>query len=167
MSISIVSPGIERFEEISGFVSKYNVLNDHGIFFYRIVLDYFGDTALIATDGDDRICGWTFGFASQREPELFFLYQIGVDPRHLRKGIGTSLIEALIGRASGKGCSRMRATVEPDNIASRRLFEKAGFKNISGTLSGSFRHLVYECPYIPDFYGPDDNMIVFEREIHP
>jgi len=150
MSFKIYPPTPERCREISGFTSACGILVGHEPHFYRIIIDYFGDTAFIAEDTDGKIIGFTFGFASQTEPDLFFLWQIGVADDMRRNGLASKLLAHLIEAAVKKGCKRVRATVNHDNEPSRRLFEKAGFKNL-----GRF----------PNFYFEGEEMIIYEKDV--
>ena len=51
-----------------------------------------------------------------------------VDPRQRRRGYARAALEALLERAEAESAVRVvRATVRPDNVASRRLIDQYGF----------------------------------------
>jgi len=54
-------------------------------------------------------------------------------------GLATAAVELLVERAFAAGVERLQATVEPWNIASQRVLEKAGFER-EGLLRGYARH---------------------------
>ena len=52
-----------------------------------------------------------------------------VDPERLRQGIGAEAVAAMLKFCFGDlGLHRVQAFIHPDNIASRRLVEKLGFR---------------------------------------
>jgi len=56
---------------------------------------------------------------------------IGISPDHLGQGIGTRLLSEAVGRpeVAGRGLL-VRAETFPENLPSRRIFEKAGFASL-------------------------------------
>jgi RimJ/RimL family protein N-acetyltransferase len=51
-----------------------------------------------------------------------------VDPARRRHGLGSAMIGALVQRPELRTVSLFEAGVEPENVASRRCLEKAGFR---------------------------------------
>lgn len=163
MSIKITLCPPDKFKEVAEFVKTSDRLVHHLPHFYKIILENFGDTAFIATDEKGKICGWTFGIVSQKDPSNFFLWQISVHPDLKRKGIGLALLKKLMDSALEKKCKKIRATVELDNIESCSLFENAGFENVSSSIKNHKND--GQKPYIFDFYGEDESMICYERPL--
>ena len=61
-------------------------------------------------------------------PEGSFCFvDVMVDPDFRRQGFHTRLLEIYRNRAEAMGCRAIYATVDPDNIPSRKSFEKAGY----------------------------------------
>lgn len=56
-----------------------------------------------------------------------FLVDISVVNKHRGKGIATKMLQAVCNKPSLKGC-RLVAEVKPENMASRKLFERCGFR---------------------------------------
>lgn len=52
----------------------------------------------------------------------------GVDAAHAGRGIGTAAVIQAVAIAWADGLHRVQAAVSPDNAASRRVLEKAGFR---------------------------------------
>ena len=93
-----------------------------------------GDLGFVAVDGHGAPVGaawWRFlspeapgfGFVAADVPEL----AIGVRPAWRGRGVGTSLLAALLAAADDHGLARVSLSVEPDNPA-RRLYERFGFE---------------------------------------
>lgn len=53
---------------------------------------------------------------------------LGVLPQHRGRGLATRLVDHAIAQARRRGVRRFRALVAADNVASRRVFLKAGFQ---------------------------------------
>ena len=163
MSIKISIPSLSDFLEIADLVSKCDGLVGHDPHFYKIVLEYFGVTSLVTKDSEGRIVGFTFGIISQKDPKLFFLWQIGVQRERMKEGIGKKLLLRLIDSARKKGCSRMRVTVVKENLASKLLFEGADFKNVSNPYNDAA--VDGDGSHMPNFYGESEDLVIYERDI--
>ncbi len=68
---------------------------------------------------------------------------VALAPKHRRRGLGTALLEALVAdTAADPQVSVLLASVHPDNVASRRIFRRAGF--VAAGEDGIFLRLRYE-----------------------
>jgi ribosomal protein S18 acetylase RimI-like enzyme len=79
-----------------------------------------------AVDGQD--VGFVSGVETthpDKGTELF-LYELGVDEAHRRRGIGRALVEALAALAVERGCYGMWVATEPDNDAAIATYRSAG-----------------------------------------
>jgi L-amino acid N-acyltransferase YncA len=75
-------------------------------------------------------------------------HSIYVDPVSHRRGIGTELLGALIRSADAAGVWTIEAGIFPENAASLRLHERAGFRTVGtreqiGRLQGKWRDVVF------------------------
>ncbi len=60
------------------------------------------------------------------------VFGFAVERAHQQKGYGTALIAELVKVAAESGISYLELTMNPDNLAARRLYiERAGFKKVS------------------------------------
>ena len=94
-----------------------------------------GDLGVIALDGQQPVgAAWVrlmpesdpgYGFVEASTPEL----SMGVRSAWRGRGVGTRLLDALIGAAGEQGPASVSLSVEPDNAA-RRLYERMGFRQI-------------------------------------
>ena len=55
-----------------------------------------------------------------------FLYELAVDERHHRRGIGTTLVKALANIAQQRGCYDMWVLTDADNEAALGTYRKSG-----------------------------------------
>ncbi len=68
-----------------------------------------------------------------------FLYELGVDEGHQRKGIGTKLVQALEELARSQGCYGMWVLADDDNAAAGATYRKAGGEAESQPVMFSWR----------------------------
>ena len=61
------------------------------------------------------------------EGSYMVLHSLAVDPENYRKGIGSEVIRFCEMKAEEEGFQAIRADIVPDNLPSRKMFEKNGF----------------------------------------
>lgn len=94
-------------------------------------LDELADTELrcylVAEDADGMMLGsgglMTIGETAQ-------ILTVGVLPAARRRGLGRTLVRALIAEARRRGASEVLLEVREDNLAARKLYEAEGFANL-------------------------------------
>jgi len=161
MKITAATP--DDFMAIYEFVGTFDKLVQLPRHFYRVMLLHFGDSVFIARD-HGAIVGFSLGFVSQRHPDVFFMYQIGVIGPYRGQGIAKELIRHAEDYAREHGCTRMWGTVETGNVQSQRFFEKLGCRNVSGPEYGD---VVVENGKraLRDYYGTGTNQILYEKKV--
>lgn len=160
MDFKVTNPDPGDFLDIYRFVGDIEGLVQHPVHFFKIMTNYFGDSFFIIRNGEN-IAGMVWGFISQTDPDIFFLWQIGVAPEYRGKGLSRKLIEKLIEFAAAHGCKKVHATVETENIASWKMFEKMKFTNVSdgNTI------MVDEKRALPNYYGSGTDQFLYEFKI--
>jgi ribosomal protein S18 acetylase RimI-like enzyme len=85
---------------------------------------------LIAYDGDAPL-GFVSGVETTHPDKgtEMFLYELGVDESARGQGVGRALVEALAKLARERGCYGMWVGTEPDNVAARKTYERAGARS--------------------------------------
>lgn len=96
-----------------------------------------GDTALIGlVDGFPVGAAWYrlfrasepgFGFVDEQTPEL----AVAVVPNARGKGVGGSLLDALLVRAKADGHAALSLSVDRENVAAIHVYEHHGFERVS------------------------------------
>lgn len=75
---------------------------------------------------DDQDCGVIR--LDLTENKTIGIVDIFIDPKAHGKGIGTKAMKALVDRLNDSKIDKLVAQVIPENISSRRMFEKSGFE---------------------------------------
>jgi phosphinothricin acetyltransferase len=87
-------------------------------------------TRLVATDDVDRIVGWAAASAVSSRPAYSGVveHSVYIDRDARGSGIGGELLDAFIEAAENAGVWAIQSSVFPENLASLRIHEKAGFR---------------------------------------
>jgi ribosomal protein S18 acetylase RimI-like enzyme len=87
-----------------------------------------------------------------------------VDGEYRKKGVGKALVKKVVDYAKENDIGKVYATVESENIASQKLFEKLKFKNVS---SENGYKVVKENgkEAILNYYGSGTNQILYELDL--
>lgn len=107
-------------------LARSNGLDENSPYAYLLWSEYFRDTTVVATDDDDVPVGFVTAFARPDQPNTVFVWQIGVDENHRRRGIAGTLLDQLVERT---GADHVEATVTPSNTASETLFRRFGARH--------------------------------------
>jgi phosphinothricin acetyltransferase len=95
----------------------------------------------IAAGADGRVLGWVAAspVSGRRVYAGVIEHSIYVRPGHHRRGIGAVLLQALIGSTESAGIWTIQSSIFPENAASLRLHQQAGFR-VVGTRERIARH---------------------------
>jgi len=151
-----------EFLSVYDLVSQSPPLEKYFQHFYRIILRYFSSSCLVA-EYQKKLVGWQMGFVSQNDYHTYFLWQIGVHPDMQGRGLGGLLLEAIEKKAYEMGSSRIEVTIDPENLASEKLFLKNGYVNISPEIGNTVT--VNQREAVRDYYSPGRHFMVFEKRL--
>lgn len=85
---------------------------------------------LVAVDGNGRIAGWAAASAVSSRPAYSGVveHSIYIERGERGRGIGRALLDAFIEAAEDAGVWMIQSSIFPENSASLRLHESAGFR---------------------------------------
>lgn len=126
---------------------------------HPMYVEKFSDTSFVAKE-NGGIAGYAFGFVGKGGPKEGYLHLIAVRDIYKKKGIGQKLYEAFEKAMREAGCSRIRLTIKPDNLAAMAFHTQNGFKF---TTEGA--KLVGGIPTIHDYAGPGAHRVVMTKVI--
>lgn len=104
-------------------LAKANGLDENSPYAYLLWAEYFRGTTVVATDDGDAPIGFVMAFLRPDDASTVFVWQVGVDDAHRRRGIAGRLLDELFERV---GARALEATVTPSNSASEALFRRFG-----------------------------------------
>ena len=82
---------------------------------------HFADTSAVA-EIDGRIRGFVGGYLKPSDPSVLFIWQVAVHPAARGHGIGSGLLDDLLGRPACRRVRHLEATITPSNHGSWTLF---------------------------------------------
>jgi ribosomal protein S18 acetylase RimI-like enzyme len=97
---------------------------------------------LVAFDEDEPV-GFVLAHELPRrhgDPSKLFVYEVGVEETHRRRGIATALLGELASLARERGIASGFVPAEPDNDAANALYESAGGTNEGTNVLWGFRY---------------------------
>ncbi len=108
-------------------LARSNGLDENSPYAYLLWTEYFAETTVVATTvDDDTPVGFVTAFHPPSDDRTVFVWQIGVDAGHRRRGIAGDLLDSLVQRC---GATHLEATVTPTNTASETLFRRFGARH--------------------------------------
>lgn len=116
------APEINDARAIWRLVGESGVLDQNSAYLYLLLCRDFNETCLVA-EVDARLVGFVTAYRLPSAPQVLFVWQVGVCKSVRRKGVALRLLTELLGHAGRNSLQYIEATVAPDNLASRRLFE--------------------------------------------
>ncbi|MBN1455324.1 MAG: diaminobutyrate acetyltransferase [Methanomicrobia archaeon] len=116
------APRVSDGAKIHDLVRNSAPLDVNSRYCYLLLCRYFDQTCVVAEE-DKEIIGFISGFRPPRSEDVFFVWQVAVDRRNRRRGLGKRLLQELLHRPESRGVQFLETTVTPSNEASRVLFQ--------------------------------------------
>ena len=82
---------------------------------------------------DGRVAGYCYAHPWKERAAYRHTWETTVylSPAHTGRGIGTQLMERLMDECRQRGCHALVACITAENMASRRMHERLGFRQVS------------------------------------
>ncbi len=87
-----------------------------------LLVTNFADTCLVA-EIEGAVVGFVGAYRSPGPPQSLLVWQIDVDAAFRQQGLGNALLHALLQCPGCADIEYLEASVDPTNLATRRLFE--------------------------------------------
>jgi len=113
----------EDAKKIHKLVKNTNVLDVNSEYLYLLQSTHFNETCSVAEANND-IIGFISGYIYPLNPEVLFVWQVGVDDKFRGQNIAKDLLTNIIDRKLLQGVKYIYTTISPSNIASQKFFEK-------------------------------------------
>jgi L-2,4-diaminobutyric acid acetyltransferase len=100
-------------------------LDENSMYCNVIQCDHFAGTCVLAEIGGKPV-GWVSAYVMPNDPETLFVWQVAVAEDARGLGLGTSMLQAILGRDACDDVRRVQTTITSKNEASWALFRKFG-----------------------------------------
>lgn len=121
LEISLRAPVTEDGHSMWTLVKQSGALDINSCYLYLLLGQHFSETCIIAESGG-TITGFLSAYRPPQDGSVLFIWQIGIDHRMRKRGIGSRIVEHLLDQQIAQGVKYLEATVSPSNEASMRLF---------------------------------------------
>ena len=121
-------PTLEDGAAVSALVRESGALEPNTTYAYLLLCHHFGDTCLVAREGDS-IVGCALAYRIPARPQVLFIWQIGVAPQARGRGLASKILDELVARPALQDIERLELTIAQSNVASNRLFDSFATRN--------------------------------------
>lgn len=121
--IHIRKPRVDDGFDIHQLIANSPPLDLNSVYSYYLLSDHFRDSCVIA-ESQNKIIGFLSAYQIPPRPQSLFVWQIVVDQAFRGQKIAWQMLNSLLQRYQQNEILQVEATVNPSNIASRRLFER-------------------------------------------
>jgi len=119
--ITLRKPGVEDGAALHRLVRECRPLDENSVYCNVLQCTHFADTCVVAEKGGDLV-GFVTGYRLPDNPEVYFLWQVGVGEGGRGHGLGKRMIQAILSRPFCRGVTELNTTITRSNEASRGLF---------------------------------------------
>lgn len=109
--------------QIHQLIANSPPLDLNSIYSYYLLADHFRDSCVVC-ECNGKVAGFLSAYLIPQRPDTLFVWQVVVDGAQRGKKIAWRMLNELLSRFDKKGLRYVEATVNPGNVASRRLFER-------------------------------------------
>lgn len=116
------TPTLEDGAALGMLVREVGTLEPNTGYAYLLLSHHFSDTCVVAERGD-RLVGCVLAYRLPRNPQVLFVWQIGVAASERGKGLAKKMLHHLAKQTQADGVRMLEMTIAPSNEASNRLFD--------------------------------------------
>lgn len=102
-------------------VREGGVLDENSSYAYVMFAERFADTCVVGVH-EGEVVGFVTAFRPPRDPDVIFVWQIGVHSRMRGQGLARRILQYLVERDACVGVRYMETNITPSNVASQHLF---------------------------------------------
>jgi L-2,4-diaminobutyric acid acetyltransferase len=121
-TLTLRAARVEDGPAIHSLVVDTGVLDVNSRYAYLAHCRHFGSTTPVAVDDDGALAGFVTAHLPPDQPDVVFVWQVGVAGFARGQGLATRLLGWLLAQPACVGVRELQTTITPDNAASHALF---------------------------------------------
>lgn len=121
--ITLRAPTADDGPALTELISACPPLDRNSRYCNLLQVTHFADTAVVAVLGN-RLVGSVTGYLMPGAPDALFIWQVAVHERARGQRLATRMMDAIIDRAVCRPVRWLETTIDPDNAASWKAFQK-------------------------------------------
>lgn len=114
------TPNVDDGAQIWELVDRMD-LDSNSPYAYLLVSRHLAPTSVVA-EHQGKVTGFVSGYRPPRNPDVLFVWQVGVDSSMRGRGLAKKMILHILDRDTCEGVRWIESTVTPQNKPSQRLF---------------------------------------------
>ncbi|MGD8430309.1 MAG: diaminobutyrate acetyltransferase [Ectothiorhodospiraceae bacterium] len=119
--ITLRKPTVDDGAPLHRLVAECKPLDENSMYCNLLQCTHFADTCIVA-EKEGELVGFVSGYRMPANPEIYFLWQVGVSERGRGHGLGRRMIQSILSRDDCRGVRELNTTITRSNEASRALF---------------------------------------------
>jgi L-2,4-diaminobutyric acid acetyltransferase len=120
-TITLRQPCLADGAAMCQLVQETAPLDPNSCYAYLLLATHFADTCVVA-EAADELVGFVAAYRPPSDPEVLFVWQVGVKSTARGKGLAKTMIRSLLERDACRDVAFLEATVTPSNTPSQALF---------------------------------------------
>ncbi len=116
-------PELADGKPVHELISRCPPLDVNSSYNYFLLCSHFRQTCVIA-ERDDHMGGFLSAYLLPEQPDTLFVWQVAVDETMRGTGLAGRMLDELLARPACQKLRRIETTIAPDNVPSRRVFER-------------------------------------------
>lgn len=157
--VIVREPLVEDGPRLHDLVRRVPPLAENSIYCNLLQCSQFSETCAVA-ERDGELVAFVTGYLHPKEPDTYFLWQVGVHEHSRGQGLPLRMIQHILARPACRGVVALETTVSSANAASRAMFEAvARAENAQCDI-----HPAY---YRPELFGADNSAAEDLFRLHP
>ena len=141
-------PRLEDGAAMCQLVQETTSLDPNSCYAYLLLCTHFSNTCIVAQDRSELV-GFVAAYRPPTDPDVLFVWQVGVKPVARGQGLAKTMIRTLLERDACQSVNFLEATVTPSNVASQTLFRSLA--NEHGTSCAE------RCWFPPETFGSGEH----------
>lgn len=120
-------PSIRDGRAVHQLISQSPPLDLNSVYSYYLLSDHFQDSCVIA-EKNGQVVGFLSAYPVPQRPDTLFVWQVVVSAELRGQHLAARMLDSVLERL-GEAVHFVEATVNPSNMASRKLFESLARKH--------------------------------------
>ena len=123
LGVILRKPTAEDGQSVHQLITQTPELDSNSCYCNLLQCSHFSDTSIIA-EKQGVVLGFISGYLKPAQPQTLFIWQVAVSSEARGQGLGSRMLQQLVGRKESAGITHLETTITESNDASWALFNR-------------------------------------------
>ena len=123
LGVILRKPTAKDGQSVHQLISRTPELDSNSCYCNLLQCSHFSDTSIIA-EKQGVVLGFISGYLKPAQPQTLFIWQVAVSSKARGQGLGSRMLQQLVGRKESAGITHLETTITESNDASWALFNR-------------------------------------------